>query len=121
MTKTILLAEDHDANRAVIKRRLERRGYVVVEATDGAAAVALSQTSSPDCVLMDLSMPVMSGMEALQRIRADAATAAIPAIALTAHAQEAMREKCFDIGFNAFLTKPIDFEELSRCLTTLTS
>jgi len=121
MPITLLLAEDHDANRQVIRRRLERRGFIVAEARDGVEAVDAFNESPADCVLLDLSMPNMSGMEALAAIRRSAAGKTVPAVAITAHAMDSMREKCLAAGFNAFVTKPMDFEELVSAVSSLTS
>jgi two-component system, cell cycle response regulator DivK len=118
--KTVLLVEDHDANRAVLKRRLERRGYVVFEAVDGAQAIQQYFAVTPNCVVMDLSMPVMSGLDALTAIREACEGEAAPCVALTAHAMDAMREKCLAAGFSAFLTKPVDFNALVESIEQLT-
>jgi two-component system, cell cycle response regulator DivK len=118
--KTVLLVEDHDANRAVLKRRLERRGYAVTEAADGAQAVQKYAALRPNCIVMDLSMPVMSGLDALTAIRASNEGKAVPCVALTAHAMDAMRDKCLATGFSAFLTKPVNFDALVESIEHLT-
>src|SRR5438045_103731 len=82
----ILLVEDNEMNRDMLSRRLQRKGYEVVMATDGGAGVTMASSEKPDLILMDMSLPVLDGWEATRRIKADAATAAIPVIALTAHA-----------------------------------
>ncbi len=109
---SILLVEDHEANRTVLRRRLERRGYAVAEAADGAEAVHKYASDRHGLVLMDLSMPGMSGFDALAAIRKDDAKDTVPVIALTAHAMDDMREKCAARGFDGFLAKPIDFDVL---------
>ena len=119
MSDTILLVEDHEANRSVLKRRLERRGYAVAEAADGAEAIAKFCAAPPDLVIMDLSMPNMSGLEALQHIRASGKGVDVPVIALTAHAMDEMREKCLASGFADFLTKPLNFDALLDCIVSL--
>ncbi|HCK84788.1 MAG TPA: two-component system response regulator [Hyphomonadaceae bacterium] len=111
MSVSILLAEDHEPNRKVLRRRLERRGFTVFEAADGVEAVAMFQ-QQPDIVLLDLSMPNMSGMEALQQIRAMAGGKDTPVVALTAHAMNEMRVDCEAAGFDDFVTKPIEFDNL---------
>ena len=108
----ILLVEDNPENRDMLSRRLIRRGYVVEFAEDGEEAVRKARELSPALILMDLSLPVMDGWEATRRIKADAATAAIPVIALTAHAMASDREKAIDAGCDDYDTKPVDLERL---------
>lgn len=119
MSTKILLAEDHDSNRAVLKRRLERRGFEVVDAENGEIAAAQFAAQAPDIVLLDLSMPVMDGFDALQLMRASRGAAAVRFVALTAHAMSEMREKCEAAGFDAFLTKPIEFDDLVAVIERL--
>ena len=90
MTK-ILLVEDNEMNRDMLSRRLERPGFAVAIAVDGAAALEAVVREKPVLILMDLSLPVMDGWEATQRLKADPATADIPVIALTAHAMSGDR------------------------------
>jgi two-component system, cell cycle response regulator DivK len=108
----ILIAEDNPDNREMLSRRLRRRGYDIVLAQDGAEAVQAAQAQAPDVILMDVSMPVMSGLEAARALRALPATQAIPIIALTAHAMPSDRQACIEAGCNSFATKPIDFPAL---------
>src|SRR5580693_923552 len=89
----ILLVEDNEMNRDMLSRRLVRKGYEVVIAMDGGQAVEMAKTQSPDIILMDMSLPVIDGWEATRMVKADAATKAIPVIALTAHAMAGDREK----------------------------
>ena len=108
----ILLVEDNPENRDMLSRRLIRRGYEIEFAEDGEEAVRKAGEVSPALILMDLSLPVMDGWEATRRIKADAATAAIPVIALTAHAMASDREKAIDAGCDDYDTKPVDLERL---------
>lgn len=108
----ILLVEDNDMNRDMLSRRLGRRGYEVLAAIDGVGALAMAHAEAPDVVLMDMSLPVMDGWETTRRMKADAATAAIPVIALTAHAMVADRERALAAGCDDFDTKPVDIERL---------
>lgn len=108
----ILLAEDNADNRDMLTRRLERKGYEVVVAVDGGEAVEKAASSVPDLILMDISMPVMSGLEATRAIRAAGPAKATPIIALTAHAMESDRAKCLEAGCTEFATKPVDFKAL---------
>ncbi len=108
----ILLVEDNEMNRDMLSRRLEKRGYTLVIAVDGAAGVAQAKAEKPDLVLMDMSLPVIDGWEATRQIRADPATATTPIIALTAHAMASDREKCLAAGCDDFDTKPIELPRL---------
>jgi CheY-like chemotaxis protein len=108
----ILLVEDNPENRDMLSRRLIRRGFEIEFAEDGEEAVRKARDASPALILMDLSLPVMDGWEATRRIKADAATAAIPVIALTAHAMASDREKALDAGCDDYDTKPVDLERL---------
>jgi two-component system, cell cycle response regulator DivK len=114
----ILLAEDHDDNRELLVRRLSRAGHVVTAVADGAAAVDAALASPPDIVLMDLSMPVMGGLDATRALRA--AGFASPVVALTAHAMDSAREACREAGCDGFATKPVDFVALLATITELT-
>ena len=104
----ILLVEDNEMNRDMLSRRLERRGFEVVIATDGAEGVAKSKSDHPDLVLMDMSLPVMNGWEATRAIKADPATSSLPVIALTAHSMAGDREKAMEAGCNDYDVKPVD-------------
>lgn len=108
----VLLVEDNEMNRDMLSRRLSRKGYEVSVALDGAAALQAAATDLPALILMDMSLPVMDGWEATRRIKADAATAAIPVIGLTAHAMEGDREKCLAAGCDDYDTKPVDLPRL---------
>src|SRR5213080_4527868 len=108
----ILYVEDNDDNIYVLENRLKRVGYEVIIARDGAQGVTMATAEQPDLVLMDLSLPVVDGWEATRRIKAAAATAAIPIIALTAHAMSGDEEKARAAGCDDFMTKPIDEELL---------
>jgi CheY-like chemotaxis protein len=108
----VLLVEDNEMNRDMLSRRLTRKGFEVVVALDGAEAVQAAAADLPALILMDMSLPVMDGWEATRRIKADATTAAIPVIGLTAHAMEGDREKCLASGCDDYDTKPVDLPRL---------
>jgi two-component system, cell cycle response regulator DivK len=108
----ILIAEDNADNRDMISRRLKKRGYEIALAHDGAEAVRDATALQPDLILMDISMPVMSGLEATAAIRKIDTIKHIPIIALTAHALHSDREACKAAGCNEFATKPLDFVAL---------
>ena len=109
---TILLVEDNEMNRDMLSRRLERRGYTVILAVDGQEGVERAAADQPDLVIMDMSLPVLDGWEATKALKAEASTAAIPVIALTAHAMAGDRERAIDTGCDDFDTKPVDFPRL---------
>jgi two-component system, cell cycle response regulator DivK len=108
----ILLVEDNEMNRDMLTRRLEKRGFSVAIAVDGGEGVAKAKSEKPDLILLDMSLPVMDGWEAAKQIKADAGTAGIPIIALTAHAMASDREKCLAAGCNDFDTKPVELPRL---------
>jgi CheY-like chemotaxis protein len=117
---TILVVEDNEMNRDMLTRRLKRHGHKVLTAIDGAQGVAMATQEQPEIVLMDMSLPVLDGWEATRRLKADAATAGIPVIALTAHAMESDREQALAAGCDDYDTKPIELprllEKISRLL-----
>jgi CheY-like chemotaxis protein len=99
-------------NLDMVTRRLSRRGYDILVATDGAQGVELARENVPDLILMDMSLPVMDGWQATRTIKADETTKHIPIIALTAHAIAGDREKCLAAGASEYETKPIKFPQL---------
>jgi CheY-like chemotaxis protein len=105
--KKILIVEDVELNRDLLIQLLEQ-DYILSIATDGEAGVAKALSEGPDVILMDLSLPVVSGWEATRRTKGDPATGHIPNIALTAHAMSGDEEKARATGCDDFLTKPID-------------
>jgi two-component system, cell cycle response regulator DivK len=108
----ILLVEDNEMNRDMLSRRLIRRGYEVVLATDGQEALALAKSSRPDLILMDMSLPTLDGWETTRQIKSSVSIAAIPIIALTAHAMSGDKEQALAVGCDDYDTKPIEFEGL---------
>lgn len=108
----ILLVEDNEMNRDMLSRRLERRGYKVVMAEDGAVGVAMARSENPDLILMDMSLPIVDGWEATRQIKSAPETRSIPVIALTAHAMAGDEEKALAAGCNDYETKPVDLPKL---------
>jgi CheY-like chemotaxis protein len=108
----ILLVEDNEANRDMLSRRLNRRGYEVLIAVDGECGLALAGTESPDLIIMDMSLPVLDGWEATRRLKAAPATSQVPIIALTAHAMSSDREKAIEAGCDDYDTKPVELDRL---------
>jgi len=115
----ILLVEDNEMNRDMLGRRLQRRGYEVIIAIDGADGVAKAQADAPDLILMDMSLPVLDGWEATRRLKAAAETRSIPVIALTAHAMSGDRDKAIEAGCDDFDTKPVEFNRLLAKIESL--
>jgi CheY-like chemotaxis protein len=108
----ILIVEDNDDNLDMISRRLQRRGYEIISARDGAQGVDMAHQHLPDLILMDIDLPVMDGYEATRRIKTSAPTAHIPIVALTANAMVGDMEKTLAAGCDAYEAKPVDFPHL---------
>src|SRR5512132_3713763 len=105
--KKILIADDKASSRELVRTVLERCGYEVIEAADGAEALARALAQQPDLIVLDLHMPVMDGFGVVQRLRAEARFTATPVLALTASAMHGDREKALAAGFSSYITKPI--------------
>ena len=117
----ILYVEDNDDNIYMLTRRLRRKGYDVVVATDGEKGVEMSLSAAPSLILMDLSLPVVDGWEAARRIKSAPETRNIPIVALSAHAMEGDRESAIAAGCDDYDTKPVDFARLLTKIETLLS
>ncbi|WOD39825.1 PAS domain-containing protein [Nodosilinea sp. E11] len=115
----ILLAEDNDMNIATVSSYLTALGYRLVYAKNGQVAVELAQTQTPDLILMDIQMPGMDGLEAMQLIRSDTRCAHIPIVALTALAMPGDRERCLAAGANDYLSKPFKMKVLKGLIQQL--
>jgi CheY-like chemotaxis protein len=116
---TILIVEDNEMNRDMLSRRLVRRGYDVLIATDGETGIDMARAKVPDLILMDMSLPVMDGWEATRRMKADEVLVRIPIIALTAHAMASDRDDAIEAGCDDYDTKPIDLPRLLAKIETL--
>ena len=108
----ILLVEDDDDNRDMLSRRLQRKGYRVVQAADGQEAVEMAVRERPDLILMDVGLPVMDGLEATRRIRARTLTQSTPMIAVTAHAMADDRDRALQAGCDDYHAKPVELPRL---------
>jgi two-component system cell cycle response regulator DivK len=108
----ILLVEDNEMNRDMLSRRLIRRGYKVATAVNGQQGVDMAVSESPDLILLDMSLPVLSGWDAAKQLKADSSTQAIPIIALTSHAMDGDREKALQAGCDEYDTKPVEIKRL---------
>ena len=108
----ILLVEDNEMNSDMLTRRLSKRGFEVLLASNGREAIELARTLNPQLVLMDMSLPEIDGWEATRRLKRDPATSGIPVIGLTAHAMSEDRQRAFDAGCDDYDTKPVDLNRL---------
>ncbi|MBA4379976.1 MAG: response regulator [Anaerolinea sp.] len=106
--KRILVVEDNETNLYLIRFMLEKSGYEVIEAREGAVGVELASKEKPDLILMDVQLPDMDGLEATKRIRASEADGEIPIIALTSYAMVGDREKALAAGCTGYIEKPIN-------------
>ena len=116
----ILLVEDHEEIWDFLSRRLKRRGFDVLVAEDGQAGVNKAKSEVPDVILLDMNLPILDGWTAAGVIRADPITAAIPIIALTAHAMSGDKEKAMVAGCSDYCSKPVDFAQLLEKIEALT-
>ena len=121
MSSTILLVEDNEMNRDMLSRRLVKRGYNILIAATGAAALDIARTHSPDLILMDAGLPDMSGWDVTRELRSRPATANMPIIALTAHALASDREQAFAAGCDDYESKPVEFNNLLEKMERLIS
>ncbi|SDB02116.1 Response regulator receiver domain-containing protein [Desulfonatronum thiosulfatophilum] len=122
MSAQILLVEDDHLNRFALKMLLEKNGYIVHEAEDGKQALALMESQTIDCVLMDIQLPVMNGVESTEIIRAHDGTLYnpnVPIIAITAYAMPGDREKFLKAGMNDYLAKPVSIQEVEQAMQNL--
>jgi len=110
--KAVLYIEDNPHNRRLVRRTLERRGYALIEATDGLTGLAMVHELKPPLVLLDIGLPGMDGMEVVGRIKADSELRNIPVIAITASAMRGDRERFLAAGCDDYLSKPIQVLEL---------
>ncbi len=106
--ESILIVEDNPVNRKLLVALLKPRGYRLLTAEDGEEAIAVAARELPDLILMDLQLPKMNGLTATRCLKNNPATANIPVVALTAHAMPEERQRAQEIGFNGYITKPID-------------
>jgi two-component system response regulator MtrA len=117
--RLILVADDDEDILALVTAVLERSGHEVVTVADGAEALATVRTRKPDLAVLDITMPRVDGLEVLRRLRADAETAALPVVLLSAQAQEADIERGFVTGASAYIKKPFSPRELATRVAQL--
>ena len=118
---SVLLVEDTEDNRLMMRRLLELSGYRVSEAVNGVEAVEAAERETPSIILMDLSLPIVDGLAATRRIRQLPDLASVPIIAVSAHDTADFHAEALAAGCDAYITKPIDYTELEDLISDLTS
>lgn len=119
--RRVLLVEDFEDSRIGLSKLLETEGYEVLEAVDGAQAIEIAAKSNPDIILMDLSLPVVNGLNATRAIKENDATKSIPIIALSAHSKDDARPVAEAVGCVDFITKPVEFSTLAAAISNYLS
>jgi two-component system, cell cycle response regulator DivK len=117
--QTVLLVEDTEDNRQMMRKLLELSGYRVVEAVNGEEAVRVAAEAQPDVILMDLSLPLIDGLAATRRIRSMPGLKVVPIIAVSAHDTADFHADALAAGCDAYITKPIDYVELEELVSRL--
>jgi two-component system cell cycle response regulator DivK len=117
----VLVVEDFEDNRFMMRRLLEMSGYRVVEAVNGNQAVEAAAREEPDIILMDLSLPQLDGLAATRRIREQQGARRVPIVAVSAHDSADFHAEALAAGCNEYVTKPIDFDQLVDLLSRLTA
>ena len=116
---TVMVVEDFEDNRFMMRRLLEMSGYHVLEAVNGQEAVEIARRERPNLILMDLSLPLLDGLAATRRIRQEASLRDVPIVAVSAHDTADFHADALAAGCNDYVTKPIDFDQLEALLTKL--
>ena len=114
--RTVMVVEDYDDTRAMLRRIIERKGFRVVEAVNGREAVERAAGERPDLILMDLDLPILDGIEATNRIRRMDAMRGVPIVAVTAYPMSYTRVRAFAHGCDEYLEKPFDPADLEEVL-----
>ena len=115
----VLVVDDVIDNVTIISLDLQQQGYRVITAADGEQAVKVAVQTNPDIILMDIGMPEMDGLTAARRIRESEALKTVPIIAVTAFSTSGFQRAAYDAGFDAYLTKPVDFDRLHDLVRSL--
>lgn len=115
----ILVVEDHEDSRLMLKTLLEIRGFKVVVAEDGLTAIEIAARVYPDLIMMDASLPRLDGLEAVRRLRQNESIRGVPIVALSGHTTPEFQAAALAAGCNDFLTKPIDFDHLDDLINRL--
>ncbi|MBW1923690.1 MAG: response regulator [Deltaproteobacteria bacterium] len=111
VAKAVLIVEDDLQNRQLVKDLLNIKGYDTIEATNGEEGIAIAKAKKPDLILMDIQMPVMDGIRALEILKGDPETREIPVVAVTAYAMKEDRQKYLDARFDDYVSKPFGTRE----------
>ena len=119
MSSKILVVEDNDRNRRLLKILLEAKEYEVMEAATGEEALKCLSNQKPDLILMDIQLPNMDGLELIRKIKSQAETEDIPIVAITAYAMKGDRERILEAGCDEYISKPIDTRELPLLIADL--
>jgi len=119
MSRKILVVEDNDRSRRLLKVLLKAKGYEVIEATTGEGAMNCLRDQAPDLILMDIQLPNTDGLELTREIRSRAETENIPIVAVTAYAMKGDRERILEAGCDAYISKPINTRELPLLIADL--
>lgn len=109
--RKVLIADDNEDSRELVKKILKKEGFEIIEAIDGEEAIVKAIAHRPDLILMDISMPKIDGYEATRRLKERLDFKDVPIIALTAHAMRGDQEKALQAGFNGYISKPINVRE----------
>jgi CheY-like chemotaxis protein len=117
--RLFLVVEDFEDSRFMMRQLLELAGYRVVEATDGEEAIKLAVAEQPELILMDLSLPKLDGLAATRKIRQQDGLGRVPIVAVSAHDSPGSRSEALAAGCDEYVTKPIDFDQLSTLLLRL--
>ncbi len=119
MNPTILVVEDNEFNRDMLSRRLKRQGFLVMQAIDGQQAIDMTISFKPDLILLDMSLPLISGWDVAQQLKQSPETKQIPIIAITAHAMAGDKAKAIEAGCDDYDTKPIELPRLLQKIQRL--
>ncbi|MBV9959820.1 MAG: response regulator [Acidobacteria bacterium] len=117
--RTVMVVEDFEDNRFMMRRLLEMSGYHVLEAINGEEAIRIAEQEHPDLILMDLSLPLLDGLAATRRIRERDSLRNVPIVAVSAHDTADFHAEALAAGCNDYVTKPIDFDQLEALLHRL--
>lgn len=117
--RTILVVDDFDDTRLLLRTWLEKRGYHVVEAENGSQAVAKAENIDPDLIIMDLEMPELDGLAATRKIREIAKLGAVPIIAVSAYGADQFRDDALAAGCNEYVSTPFEPDELEKLIRLL--
>ena len=118
-TEVVLVVEDDSKSRKLVRDLLTFKGYEIIEAETGEEGVGLAQERRPSLILMDIRLPGIDGIQALERLRAEVATRGIPVMAMTASVMSGDRQRVLDAGFDAFQSKPINLRDFLAAVERL--